>query len=231
MCEVEEDERTEGMGDEARGRLTGQTVTHREHGQERGDADEVRDEAPREEPAQSDWCDHEGSQGAGPDVAGHPRRADRERDHGDRHEQLHGPPCRHEIRQTPACHVEELVGLAEVSDVQTGGDAFHSETDLQGHWEAAFILKETPVTFPVHLALDIAKLPDGTFSATVASIYHLGNNDPRPTSDFRYTAPHLHMEWKWMSDRFEGDLKNGKLAGIWYAGAAQFPLVFERRKD
>jgi hypothetical protein len=107
--------------------------------------------------------------------------------------------------------------------------SFRSENDLQGHWEAAFILRETPVTCPVRLALDIAKLPDGTYSTTVASIYHLGNNGPRPTSEFRYSPPNLHMAWKWMQDRFEGELKSGKIAGTWIAGGAEFPLVFERQ--
>jgi tRNA A-37 threonylcarbamoyl transferase component Bud32 len=109
--------------------------------------------------------------------------------------------------------------------------SFKSTNDLQGHWQTAFILNETPVAFPVHLALDIAKLPDGTFSATVASIYHLGNSDPRPTSDFKYSPPNLHMGWKWMNDRFEGELKNGKIVGRWIAGGTEFPVTFERSRQ
>jgi len=35
------------------------------------------------------------------------------------------------------------------------------------------------------------------------------------------------MTWKWMGDRCEGELKNGKITGIWFAGG-EFPLVFER---
>jgi hypothetical protein len=78
--------------------------------------------------------------------------------------------------------------------------------------------------------LDIARLPDGTFSTTVASIYHLGNDGPRPASDFEYDAPNLTIAWKWMNDRFEGKLKNGKLVGAWMNGRNKWPLVFERKR-
>jgi RNA polymerase sigma factor (sigma-70 family) len=107
--------------------------------------------------------------------------------------------------------------------------SFRSDDDLQGHWEGTFNLREKPVPFPVKLALDIAKLPDGGFSATVASLYHLGNNDPRPTSAFQYYPPNLHIEWKWMQDRFEGKLEGGKISGTWIAGGAKFPLTFQRQ--
>jgi hypothetical protein len=81
------------------------------------------------------------------------------------------------------------------------------------------------------LDLEIAKMPDGTYSATVASIYHLGNDGPRPASDFQYTAPNLHIAWKWMNDRFEGKLKNGKITGSWINGSKGWPVVFERKPE
>jgi RNA polymerase sigma factor (sigma-70 family) len=103
--------------------------------------------------------------------------------------------------------------------------SFHSGGDLQGHWEGGFLMLEKPVKFD----LEIAKMPDGTFSATVASIYQLGNDGPRPASDFQYAAPNLQIAWKWMNDRFVGQLKNGKLTGTWINGSKKWPVVFERK--
>ncbi len=53
-------------------------------------------------------------------------------------------------------------------------------------------------------------------------------HDPIPTSDFQYSPPDVHMEWKWAGGAFEGNLKNGKLTGTWLQGGGGFPLVFER---
>jgi RNA polymerase sigma factor (sigma-70 family) len=107
--------------------------------------------------------------------------------------------------------------------------SFHSGSDLQGHWEGGFLLREKPVKFPIVLDLEIAKMPDGNYSATVASIYQLGNDGPRPASDFQYAAPNLQIAWKWMNDRFVGQLKNGKLTGTWINGSKEWPIVFERK--
>jgi hypothetical protein len=106
--------------------------------------------------------------------------------------------------------------------------SFRSENDLQGHWQGLFLLREKPV-FPVRLELDIARLPDGAFSATAASIYHLGNDGPRPASEFRYSAPEVRIAWQWMDDRFEGKLQKRKLIGTWFHGGRKWPLVFERK--
>jgi len=108
--------------------------------------------------------------------------------------------------------------------------SFHSDNDLQGHWEGGFLLREKPVKFPIVLDLDIAKLPDGTFSATGASIYDLGNDGPRPASAFEYNAPNLTIAWKWMNDRLEGKLKNGKIVGAWINGNNKWHVVFERKR-
>jgi len=103
--------------------------------------------------------------------------------------------------------------------------SFHSDNDLQGHWETRL-----PIKFPVILDLEIAKMPDGDFSATVASIYHYGHDGHRPASDFQFTAPDLRIAWKWMNDRFEGKLKDGKITGAWMNGNKKWPVVFERKR-
>jgi RNA polymerase sigma factor (sigma-70 family) len=107
--------------------------------------------------------------------------------------------------------------------------SYHSDSDLQGHWEGSFLLQR-PAKFPIVLDLEIAKMPDGTFSATVASIYHWGHDGPRPASDFQYAAPNLHITWQWMNDQFEGTLKKGRLTGLWINGGKKQPIVFERKQ-
>jgi hypothetical protein len=106
--------------------------------------------------------------------------------------------------------------------------AFTSGNDLQGHWKGTWILPFGKVRVKMRLALDIAKLPDGSFSATVANIDQFGRDDPIPTSSFQYGPKGLRMAWQWAGVRYEGKLKNGKLTGTWFQGGGGFPLVFER---
>jgi RNA polymerase sigma factor (sigma-70 family) len=108
--------------------------------------------------------------------------------------------------------------------------SFQSRDDLQGHWETIYAFREKPVKYFTRLDLEIARMPDGSFSAAVSSLYHLGNDGPRPASDFQYAAPDLKITWKWMNDRFEGQLKHGKLAGNWINGNRHWPVVFERKQ-
>ncbi|MGD0461831.1 MAG: sigma-70 family RNA polymerase sigma factor [Tepidisphaeraceae bacterium] len=102
--------------------------------------------------------------------------------------------------------------------------SYTSSTDLQGHWKGSWDFIGTKI----RLALDIAKLPDGTFSAALANLDQFGNDDPIPPSDFQYSPSGVRMEWKWAGGAFEGKLKNGKLTGVWRQGGGSFPLVFTR---
>jgi RNA polymerase sigma factor (sigma-70 family) len=107
--------------------------------------------------------------------------------------------------------------------------SYKSENDLQGHWKGTWILPYGPVKVKMRFVLDIAKLSDGAFAATLANIDQLGNSDPIPASDFHYAAPDVRMAWKWAGGRFEGKLKSGKLTGTWHQGRDSFALVFERQ--
>ena len=109
--------------------------------------------------------------------------------------------------------------------------SYASKNDLQGHWKGSWILPLGKVKVSIRYALDIAKLPDGTYAAALANLDQLGNSDPIPASDFQYEPPNVRMEWKWADNtRYEGKLKNGKLVGTWFEGGGGFPLVFERSK-
>jgi RNA polymerase sigma factor (sigma-70 family) len=105
---------------------------------------------------------------------------------------------------------------------------FTSENDLQGHWEGTWIVPIAKTRTPIRQALDIAKLPDGSYSATMANVDQFGAEAPVPTSDFEYSPPDLHMEWKWQGWMYDGTLKNGKLTGTWSQGGGGFRLVFQR---
>ncbi len=102
--------------------------------------------------------------------------------------------------------------------------SYTSSTELQGHWKGSWILIETKI----RLALDIAKLPDGTLSAALTNLDQFGNDDPIPPSGFQYSPAGIHMEWKWAGGAFDGKLKNGKLTGAWKQGGGSFPLIFTR---
>ena len=81
----------------------------------------------------------------------------------------------------------------------------------------------------IRLALDIAKLPDGSYFAVLSNIDEFGHDAPIPTSNFQYSPPNLKMKWKWADNTaFDGKLENGKLTGTWFEGGGGFPLVFER---
>lgn len=111
--------------------------------------------------------------------------------------------------------------------------SFTSENDLQGHWNGAWIavFNGGKIKVPIREALDIAKLPDGSYSATVASVDQFGTDAPIPVSVFKYSPPTLHMEWKQNGWMYDGTLKNGKIAGTWSEGGGEFSLVFERTRD
>lgn len=106
--------------------------------------------------------------------------------------------------------------------------AFVSEKDLQGHWRGSWIEPIGNLKVPIRMALDIAKLPDGSYSATLANLDQFGAGAPIPTSDFEYTPPDLHMEWKWEGWAYNGMLENGKILGTWQESGGKFRMVFER---
>jgi RNA polymerase sigma factor (sigma-70 family) len=107
--------------------------------------------------------------------------------------------------------------------------SYASGNDLQGHWKGSWILPLGNVKVSIRFALDIAKLPDGTYAAALANLDQVNNNDPIPASDFQYSPPAVHMEWKWADHtKYEGKLENGKLTGTWFQGGGGFPLVFAR---
>ena len=119
---------------------------------------------------------------------------------------------------------------AEVGQTAAEDFSFTSASDLQGHWKGAWGAAVGTINLTIPLTLDIGKLPDGSYRATLANLEQLGNESPIPASNFEYLPPNLHMEWKWAGGAYSGRLENGQIVGNWLQGGAEFPLVFERQK-
>jgi hypothetical protein len=108
--------------------------------------------------------------------------------------------------------------------------SFHSRLDLQGHWKGSWNIPVGKTKVNIPMELDIARMPDGSYSAAVANLEQLGNNEPIPASSFQYAQPGLHAEWKWAGGAYDGRLENGKIIGTWSENGGRFALVFERGK-
>jgi RNA polymerase sigma factor (sigma-70 family) len=105
---------------------------------------------------------------------------------------------------------------------------YNSATDLQGHWRGAWDVTIAGVKTTIRFGLDIAKLPDGAYSATLSNIDEFGHDGPNPASDFQYLAPRVRVAWSGTVGSYDGVLDNGKINGTWYQGGGGFPLGFER---
>jgi hypothetical protein len=117
---------------------------------------------------------------------------------------------------------------AEVEQKAAEDFPFTSASDLQGHWTGSWSAAVGTINLTIPLTLDIGKLPDGAYRATLANLEQLGNESPIPASNFEYLPPNLPMEWKWAGGRYEGKLEEGKITGTWYQSGGGFPLVFHR---
>lgn len=109
--------------------------------------------------------------------------------------------------------------------------SFNSKDDLQGHWKGSWIVTIAKSKATIRLALNVARLPDGSYSAALYSIDEFGNDGPISPSEFNYDFPNLRLKWNWLGGAYEGTLKDGKLVGVWYQGGGGFPLVFERTRS
>ena len=105
--------------------------------------------------------------------------------------------------------------------------SFSSPGDLQGHWKGFL---PTPKGKPwVPFVLDVAKMPDGSWSSTLTITDSIEALDPMPASDTEFDPPNVRVKWKWWQFAYEGTLKNGKLVGVWTGpNKLRRPLTFER---
>lgn len=98
-------------------------------------------------------------------------------------------------------------------------------TDLQGFWNGTLNVAEARL----RLALQIAKMADGTFTGTMDSIDQGAKGIPM--TSVTCTNAEVKMEWKALRAAFHGMLENGRLIGDFTQGPATFPLEFVRAKS
>jgi hypothetical protein len=94
--------------------------------------------------------------------------------------------------------------------------------DLPGHWKGTLNANRAKL----QLALNVAKLPDGTFSCSLINP-DLGEAEI-PASTTQYFPPNVRLEWGAIGGSFNGKLENGKISGAWRQGGGALPLVLER---
>jgi hypothetical protein len=99
-----------------------------------------------------------------------------------------------------------------------------SPNDLPGHWQGTLDVKQSGVK--LRLAVNIAKLPDDKFSATMISLDQGGAEIPAST--VQYVPPNVRLEWSAIGGSYNGKLENGKISGAWRQGGGALPLVLER---
>jgi RNA polymerase sigma factor (sigma-70 family) len=106
---------------------------------------------------------------------------------------------------------------------ETQKDYSHAgQNDLPGHWKGTLNANRAKL----QLALDVAKLPDGTYSCSMTSLDQ--GRGEIPASTTQYFPPNLRLEWNAIGVSFNGKLENGKLTGAWRQGGGAVPLVLER---
>ncbi len=94
--------------------------------------------------------------------------------------------------------------------------------ELQGHWKGTLKLPNGELHFVFH----IAKLPDGSVSATMDNPDQGANNILARTT--QYTPPKVSILWNGIGGVFNGALKNGKLTGTWRQRGTVHPLTLSR---
>ncbi|MGA3284405.1 MAG: sigma-70 family RNA polymerase sigma factor [Verrucomicrobiota bacterium] len=103
--------------------------------------------------------------------------------------------------------------------------------ELQGHWKGIVAVDRNGNKVKLHLAVDIARMPDGSFSSSLDSPDELSKGVV--ASSVQFSPPRVRVEWIAIGARFEGKLKDGKLSGTWHTGGQGPPgspalMVFER---
>jgi hypothetical protein len=96
--------------------------------------------------------------------------------------------------------------------------------DLPGRWKGTLNANGVKL----QLALNVAKLPDGTYSCSMTSLDQ--GRGEIPASTTQYFPPNLRLEWPAIGVSFNGKLENGKLTGAWRQGGGAIPLVLERNE-
>jgi len=126
-----------------------------------------------------------------------------------------GNPVKFERLAKPATPLPD--GLSFVPDK-------NSPEDIRGHWKGALEVPDRKL----RLAFKLGKLPDGSFTGTMASLDQGGRD--LPASSIGYTNPVVRMEWKGIRGVYTGTMnKEGtEMAGTWEQWGNTSPLKLQR---
>lgn len=93
--------------------------------------------------------------------------------------------------------------------------------DLEGSWEGALDVSGTVLRLVLKLSNK-----EGQGTGTLVSVDQGGAEIPITT--IVQTGSHLRLDISTIAAAFEGDLKDGQLAGTWTQGPGSLPLTFKR---
>jgi RNA polymerase sigma factor (sigma-70 family) len=97
-----------------------------------------------------------------------------------------------------------------------------SPDQIQGHWKSQIPING--MTF--HLGFNIARMPDGSYTATLDS----PDQDVAgyPATSVECPFPSVKLAWKFDDATYTGKLNHGKLSGTWHQGKVTVPLDFQK---
>lgn len=130
--------------------------------------------------------------------------------------------------KTAPLNLERVDPKEEMRALEAGKNYHYTnDTELQGHWTG--ILPDN-YGLPLHVAVNIAQLPDGTFSATLdspdQSLFDM------PFDEVAFAPPKVHLEMKSTKSTLEGTLLDGRVCGTWiFGGKDPEPLTLERKRS
>jgi hypothetical protein len=96
--------------------------------------------------------------------------------------------------------------------------------DLEGSWEGALDVKGTTL----RLVFKLSNQADGTATGTIVSLDQGGAEIP--IASVVQNGAHLKLFVPAVVGNYDGDLKDGQLAGTWTQGPQTWPLVLKRAK-
>lgn len=132
-----------------------------------------------------------------------------------------------QLKTTPL-NLERVDPKEEMRALEAGENyRYANDTELQGHWTG---ILPGNCGLPLHVAFNIAQLPDGSFSATMdspdQSLFAM------PFDVVAFARPKVNLEMKSSKSTFEGTLLDGRVSGTWtFGGKDSEPLTLERKRS
>jgi hypothetical protein len=109
------------------------------------------------------------------------------------------------------------------STVEAQGDyGTGASYQIQGHWKGLYTFNGMQLPVVINIAL----MPDGSYSATMDSPDQGATGIPATSAEGAF--PNVKLTWKALGAVFTGKISNGKLDGTWRQGTVSIPLNLQR---